>query len=144
MRELLLVFQDVEDPRRGNAKRHDLHETLVVALLAMLAGGRTCVDMEDFGTEREPWLRQFLTLENGIPSHDTFSRLFRKLDPAGLQKALLRLAQDWADALGDVLAVDGKALRRSFEDASERSPTGVRHICSRARGSSGERHRRRS
>ena len=55
--------------------------------------------MEDFGTEREPWLRQFPTLENGIPSHDTFSRLFRKLG----------LAQD---ALGDVLAVDGKARRR--------------------------------
>ena len=123
MRELLFVFQDVEDPRRGNAKRHDLHEALVIALLTMLTGGRTCVDMEDFGTEREPWLREFLTLENGIPSHDTFSRLFRTLDPAGLQNALLRLAQDWADALGDVVAVDGKALRRSFEDASERSPT---------------------
>ena len=123
MRELLFVFQDVEDPRRGNAKRHDLHEMLVLALLAMLTSGRTCVDMEDFGREREEWLRQYLTLENGIPSHDTFSRLFRKLDPAGLQKALLRLAQDWADELGDVVAVDGKALRRSFETASERSPT---------------------
>ena len=96
---------------------------LVVALLSMLAGGRTCVDMEDYGGAAEPWLRTFLALENGIPSHDTFSRLFAKLDPAGLQKALLRLAQDWADRLGDVVAVDGKALRRSFEDASERSPT---------------------
>ena len=123
MRELLFVFQDVEDPRRDNAKRHDLHDMLVLALLTMLTGGRTCVDMEDFGREREEWLRQYLTLENGIPSHDTFSRLFRKLDPAGLQRALLRLAQDWADELGDVVAVDGKALRRSFETASERSPT---------------------
>ena len=123
MRELFVVFQDVEDPRRGNAKRHGLHDSLAIALLAMLAGARTCVDMEDFGREREPWLRGFLTLKNGIPSHDTFSRLFRKLDPAGLQNALLRLAQDWADALGDMVAVDGKALRRSFEDASERSPT---------------------
>ncbi len=123
MRELLVVFQDVEDPRRGNAKRHDLHETLTLALLAMLVGGRTCVDMEDFGREREEWLRRFLTLAHGIPSHDTFSRLFRNLDPAGLRKALLRLAQDWADDLGDVVAVDGKALRRSFETASERSPT---------------------
>ena len=64
MRELLSI-QDVDDPRRGNAKRHDLHEMLVVALLSILAGGRTCVDM---------------ALENGIPSHDTFSRLFAKLD----------------------------------------------------------------
>ena len=123
MRELLVVFQDVEDPRRGNAKRHDLHEMLVIALLTMLAGGRSCVDMEDFGSVREPWLRQFLTLENGIPSHDTFSRLFRLVDPGCLQTALLRLAQNWGDALGDLVSVDGKALRRSFEDASERSPT---------------------
>ncbi len=79
--------------------------------------------MEDYGCVREPWLREFMTLPNGIPSHDTFSRLFRILDPAGLQTALLRLAQDWADRLGEVVAVDGKALRRSFEDAAARSPT---------------------
>ena len=123
MQELLSIFQEVEDPRRGNAKRHDLHEMLVIALLAMLTGGRTCVDMEDYGEAAEPWLRTFLTLKNGIPSHDTFSRLFRRLDPAGLQNALLRLAQNWGGALGDVVAVDGKVLRRSFEDASARSPT---------------------
>ena len=123
MREILSVFQDVEDPRRGNAKRHDLQETLTIALVSMLAGGRTCVDMEDYGCVWEPWLREFMTLPNGIPSHDTFSRLFRILDPAGLRTALLRLAQDWADRLGEVVAVDGKALRRSFEDAAARSPT---------------------
>ena len=123
MRELLSVFQEVEDPRRGNAKRHDLHDMLAISLLSMLTGGRTCVDMEDYGCAAESWLGTFLGLEHGIPSHDTFSRLFGKLDPAGLQKSLLRLAQDWADRLGDVVAVDGKALRRSFETASERSPT---------------------
>ena len=73
--------------------------------------------MEDYGCVREPWLGEFLTLPNGIPSHDTFSRLFRMLDPAGLRKALLCLAQDWADRLGEVVAVDGKALRRSFDRA---------------------------
>ena len=123
MQELLSIFQEVDDPRRGNAMRHDLHEMLVIALLSALTGGRTCVDIEDFGRVAEPWLRTFLTLENGIPSHDTFSRLFRKLDPAGLQTALLRLAQDWAGELGDVVAVDGKVLRRSFDKASEQSPT---------------------
>ena len=132
MREVLVVFQDVEDPRWDNAKRHDLHETLVVALLTMLTGGRTCINMEDSGREREEWLRQFLTFENGIPSHDTFSRLFRKLDPAGLQKTLLRLAQDWADELGDVVAVDGKALRWSFETAS-RGPRNPRTLGTGAR-----------
>ena len=100
-----------------------MHEALTIALLSMLTGGRTCVDMEDYGCVWEPRLREFMTLANGIPSHDTFSRLFRALDPAGLQTALLRLAQDWADHLGEVVAVDGKALRQSFEKASARSPT---------------------
>ena len=89
----------------------------------MLAGGRTCVDMEDYGCACEAWLREFMTLENGIPSHDTFSRVFQLLAPSGLQKTLLGLAQNWADRLGGVVAVDGKVLRQSFEKASERSPT---------------------
>ena len=123
MREILSIFQEVEDPRRGNAKRHDLNELLTIALLSMLTGGRTCVDMEDYGCACEAWLREFMTLENGIPSHDTFSRVFKLLSPSGLQKTLLGLTQNWADRLGGVVAVDGKVLRQSFEDASERSPT---------------------
>ena len=123
MQEILSIFQEVEDPRSGNAKRHDLNELLTIALLSMLAGGRTCVDMEDYGCACEPWLREFMALENGIPSHDTFSRVFQLLAPSGLQKTLLGLAQNWADRLGEVVAVDGKVLRRSFEKASERSPT---------------------
>ena len=121
MLELFDVFQDVEDPRRSNATRHDLHEMLVVALLSMLTGGRTCVDMSDFGHAWEGVLREFMELGHGVPSHDAFPRLFRMLDPASPGTAL-RLAQDWADALGDVVAVDGKALRRSFGDAGARSP----------------------
>ena len=82
---------------RGNAKRHDLHDMLAISLLSMLTGGRTCVDMEDYGCATESWLRTFLGLEHGIPSHDTFSRLLGKLDPAGLQqfrqrRDLVRLA----------------------------------------------------
>ena len=79
--------------------------------------------MEDYGSVREPWLRDFMTLPNGIPSHDTFSRLFRMLDPAGLRRRCCAWSRDWVDCLGEVLAVDGKAPRRSFENASERSPT---------------------
>ena len=94
----------------------------MIGLLTMLTGGRTCVDMHEFGVSREPWLRTFMGLGHGVPSHDAFSDLFRALDPSSLQTALLRMAQDWGDALGDVVAVDGKALRRSFEDAAARSP----------------------
>ena len=59
-----------------------------------------------------------MTLENGIPNHDTFSWVFKLLVPSGLQKTLLRLAQNWADRLGRMVAVDGKVLRQSFEKAS--------------------------
>ena len=109
MRELLVVFQEVEDPRRGNAKRHDLHEMLVIALLSMLTGGRACVEMEDYGCAAERWLREFLTLKNGIPSHDTFSRLFGLLDPA-LQKVPLRLGQTSLAAAAPGTLVDCRLL----------------------------------
>ena len=74
-------FQDLEDPRHGNAGQHDLLEILMIALCTTLCGGKSTVDMELFGQSKEVLLRQFLTLERGIPSHDTFSRVFRLLDP---------------------------------------------------------------
>ena len=73
MRELLLIFQEVEDPRRGNAKRHDLHEMLLIALLTTLTGGRARVEMEDYGCAAERWLRE-------IPSHEPRRPLSAGLD----------------------------------------------------------------
>ena len=123
MLDVSLLFHEVEDPRRSNATRHDLQEMLLIALLSALSGGEGCVDMERFGRAKEGFLRQFLRLEYGIPSHDAFSSLFRALDPAGLHGVLQRIAKDWAERLGgEVVAVDGKVLRRSFEDATSRSP----------------------
>ena len=123
MLDVSLLFHEVEDPRRSNATRHDLQEMLLIALLSALSGGEGCVDMERFGRAKEGFLRQFLRLEYGIPSHDAFSNLFRALDPAGLHGVLQRIAKDWAERLGgEVVAVDGKVLRRSFEDATSRSP----------------------
>jgi hypothetical protein len=68
-------------PRSGNALRHDLAELLMIALCTVLCGGESCVDMADFAEEKEAFLREFLTLVNGVPSHDTFSRVFRALAP---------------------------------------------------------------
>ena len=73
------IFSRLEDPRTGNARRHDLCELLVIALCSCLCGGTTCTDMAEFAEDKEPFLRDFLTLKNGLPSHDTFSRLFRLL-----------------------------------------------------------------
>ena len=107
----------------GEATHHDLQEMLLIALLSALSGGEGCVDMERFGRAKEGFLRQFLRLEYGIPSHDAFSNLFRALDPAGLHGVLQRIAKDWAERLsGEGMAVDGKVLRCSFEDATSRSP----------------------
>lgn len=75
-------FEGVEDPRTGKAVRHDLLEVLTMALTAAICGAETCVDFADFALDREALFRSFLKLENGLPSHDTFSRLFRLIDPA--------------------------------------------------------------
>ena len=80
MEEFAACFSELEDPRDDNA-RHDLHEILMIACCCFLCGGEDCSDMAIFGRCKEPFLRQFLRLRHGIPSHGTFSRLFRLLDP---------------------------------------------------------------
>ena len=123
MQTCIDLFEGIEDPRTSNATRHDLHDMLMIGLLAIICGGEGCTDMAIFGREKEDFLRRFLKLEHGIPSHDAFSDLFRILDPAGLQHVLLRLVRGWGERFGeDVIAIDGKALRRSFADTSRRSP----------------------
>jgi hypothetical protein len=71
------IFEELDDPRTGNAKRHLLHEVLMIALCTVLCGGETCADMALFGRSKQEFLREFLTLPHGIPSHDTFSRILR-------------------------------------------------------------------
>ena len=83
MEEFSGLFEGVEDLRRSNATRHDLHEMLMIALLSMLCGGEGCTDMERFGRAKESFLRDFMTLQHGVPSHDAFSNLFNALEPKG-------------------------------------------------------------
>lgn len=85
-------FGELPDPRRGNARRHDLLELLTIALSATLCGAASCVDFELCARSKEEFLREFLSLEGGVPSHDTFSRLFRLLDPAAFSTCLTRFA----------------------------------------------------
>ena len=80
MEDFTACFSDLEDPRDDNA-RHNLHELLLIALCAVLCGAEDCSDMALFGRAKEAFLRQFLRLRHGTPSHDTFSRVFRLLDP---------------------------------------------------------------
>jgi len=114
-------FSGVDDPRSGNARRHDLQELLVIALCTVLCGGESCVDMADFAEEKEPFLREFLSLDNGLPSHDTFSRVFRALEPEQFRRCFQDFMGRFAATCQGVIAIDGKVLRRSFDTASAKS-----------------------
>ncbi len=116
-------FGEVEDPRAGNA-RHELVEVMFIAVAAAICGAESCVDMAEFGLAKEPLFRQVLRLEHGVPSHDTFSRLFRLLNPASFHTAFQRFMAGFAEAAaaGGVIALDGKTARRSFDRARSSSP----------------------
>src|ERR1700729_34533 len=125
MGKLKKVFRRGADPRAANA-RHDLLEVLVIALAAVLCGAETCSDMAEFGQAKEELLRLFLRLEHGIPSHDTFSRVFRLLEPEAFELAFRRFMAAFAKAnrikLTGVVAVDGKALRGAYERGGKATP----------------------
>src|ERR1700739_1453755 len=93
----------------------------MIALCTTLCGGQSAVAMARFAEAKETFLRGFLKLEHGLPSHDTFSRLFRQLDPAQFGAAFQRFMTRFADTVRGVVAIDGKVLRRSFDRASEKS-----------------------
>jgi predicted transposase YbfD/YdcC len=109
------------DPRTGNARLHDLHELLLIALCTVLCGGESCVDMADFAEEKEAFLREFLILSNGLPSHDTFSRVFRALEPEQFRACFQTFMTRFSETCQGVIAIDGKVLRRSFDTASGKS-----------------------
>ena len=93
----------------------------MIALCTVLCGGQSAVDMALFAKAKEPFLRSFLKLENGLPSHDTFSRLFRLLDPVQFGAAFQRFMAGFSKTIQGVVAIDGKVLRRSFDRASGKS-----------------------
>jgi predicted transposase YbfD/YdcC len=115
-------WEGLEDLRTGNAGLHDFHELLMIALYTVLCGGQGAVDMALFARSKEPFLRSFLKLANGLPSHDTFSRLFRQLDSMQFRTAFQRFMARFSQSVEGVIAIDGKVLRRSFDHASGTSP----------------------
>jgi predicted transposase YbfD/YdcC len=116
------------DPRRHN-RLHPLPQMIVMALVAILCGADGWDDVADFCLVRESWFKGFLLLPRGIPSHDTFGRVFARLDPLQLEEVL----RQWMNSLniasgGKLIAIDGKSLRRSFEHAWDTS--GMAHVVS--------------
>src|SRR5256885_6651534 len=119
-------FSDVTDPRGVNAL-HDLRELLFIAFLATLCGATNCCDMALFARTKEDLLRSVLELKFGLPSHDTFSRVFRLLDPQAFEKAFLRFMKAFSASLKlkrakGVIAIDGKALRCAYERGHSHVP----------------------
>jgi len=111
-------FGALPDPRVERTKAHLLIDILTIGLCAILCGGEGWTDMATFGRAREAWLRTFLALPNGIPSHDTFGRVFAALDPAAFGVAFAAWVRAVApQTAGQVIALDGKALRRSHDRA---------------------------
>lgn len=120
---IMELFAEVPDPRWRNA-RHDLAEILFIALAAVLCGAENCSDMADFARSRVDLLRQVVKLEHGPPSHDTFSRVFRLLDPKGFASVFYRFAEGFAARarLEGVVAFDGKSLKRCYERGKMHMP----------------------
>ena len=107
-------FRKLKDPRINRRKLHSLLDIIVVALCAVLCGAKDWQQVETFGKQRLAWLRRFLKLANDIPSHDTFERVFDRIDPRAFQRCF----QDWVAAIAETLnikhiAIDGKTLRGS-------------------------------
>lgn len=112
-------FATLEDPRIHRSRLHDLMDILVIAICAVICGAEGWQDIAKYALSKEEWLRTFLALPNGIPSHDTFRRVFCILDPSAFHECF----QHWIDALSEGLglkriAIDGKTMRRSFNRAT--------------------------
>jgi predicted transposase YbfD/YdcC len=108
-------FASLKDPRVERTKRHKLLDIIIIALCGTICGADGWVEIEQFGKEKEAWLRTILELPNGIPSHDTFGRVFAHLNPVEFEACFFEWVQGISGAVEGVLAIDGKTLRRSAD-----------------------------
>lgn len=123
---LLASFAHLKDPRINRTKRHNLLDLIFIALCAVVSGANDCVAMAKFGTSKRAWLDKYLDLPNGIPSHDTFSRVFAALEA----KAFVACFLDWVSTLqettgGKLVAIDGKTARATLDKAKGQNPLHV-------------------
>ena len=132
---LVFHFSVIEDPRIDRTKEHALIDILVVALCAMLCGGEGFVDFEEFGNAKIAFLRSLLDLPNGIPSHDTFRRVFAMLDPVRFAECFRHWTESLRKTIGaEIVAIDGKTLRRSHDRAKGKEPIHIVSAWARENG----------
>lgn len=113
---LVKHFGDIKDPRVERTKKHQLTDILVIAILAIIAGAQGWEDIENYGISKQKWLAEFLALPNGIPSDDTFRRVFEFINPEALHRCFVR----WVETLvtqmgGEIIPLDGKTIRGSYD-----------------------------
>ena len=119
-------FADLKDPRIERSKEHQLLDILVIAICAVICGANDWEAVAEYGRSKEEWFKTFLALPNGIPSHDTFWRVFRALDPEQFERCFMNWIQAVSATLTQraeakqveakqVVAIDGKTLRRSHD-----------------------------
>ena len=119
---LIRFFSNLQDPRIDRTKRHNLMDIVTIAICAVVCGADSWVDVEQFGNSKKEWLGSFLEIPNGIPSHDTFGRVFSALDADQFQGCFI----EWVKAIsevteGQIVAIDGKTVRRSHDSRAGRS-----------------------
>lgn len=113
---LLTHFANLEDPRDERGKEHLLIESVSIAICAVICGAESWTDIAEYGRATINWLQTFLRLPNGIPAHDTFARLFARLEPEQMQECFV----SWIAAIsrltqGEIIAIDGKTVRGSYD-----------------------------
>ena len=114
---LIEYFEGLPDPRLDRTRRHKLVDILTIGLCSILTGGENFTDMEFYGRLKEDWLKTFLELPNGIPSHDTINRVFSAIDPHAFLDCFVQWVQGVCPALHDeTVAIDGKALRHALNE----------------------------
>lgn len=119
---LSIYFEDLADPRRAHLRRHDLMDVIVITLCAVICGCETWEDVALWGRTKADWLKPYLRLPNGVPSHDTFNRVFRLLDPGPFDACVRAWVADLHRVAGlTTIAIDGKAVRHSFDTASAKT-----------------------
>lgn len=115
LRDLESVFTQVEDPRLERTKLHRLRDIIILAICGVICGAEGWVEIEEFGKAKEAFFREWLELPNGIPSHDTFGRVFALIDPKQFEASFVQWVQGISKTVKGVVAIDGKTLRRSHD-----------------------------
>jgi predicted transposase YbfD/YdcC len=112
------VFGKIRDPRIDRTKQHKLIDIIIIAICAVICGAEGWEEIEQFGKAKQEWLENILELPNGIPSHDTISRVFSKINPKEFEKCFFEWVSSLTESIRGVVAIDGKTHRRSHDKAA--------------------------